>query len=104
MQDILLNDQTPCIKVNAQKQAEVIWHFALKIAEKLYIFGDEAIDYAEKILFYELNHSFQETLNFIKLDFEKSNVPFDETEIMEILKNVKESKKGFNKSKDCFYI
>jgi hypothetical protein len=77
----LNNDKDKNIKQYHQLMAATIWSFALRIAEKLFLYADDATEYAKKILFMELNTDFGTILSHVKSDLTTQKIAFDDTEM-----------------------
>jgi hypothetical protein len=101
----LENDKDKNIKMHHKLMAASIWAFALKIAEKQFIYGDAAIEYAKDILFIELHHDMQSVLNHIQQDFVNHKILCDNTQIYQIfMDSYMESRECLNKKENIdFY-
>ena len=77
----LNNDKDKNIKKYHKLMAATIWNFALKVAEKLFLYGDDAAEYAKKILFTKLNADFDTVLTHIKVDLTTQKIDFDDNEL-----------------------
>lgn len=79
-----------------------IWTFSLKIAEKFFLYNEDAQKYASEILFLQLNAPFQEVHEKILQDFELYQVQYNENEVYDLflqahtiaLEKVNENKKN----------
>lgn len=94
------------IKVHAQLMAEMMWEFGIKLAEKFFLYNENAEEYAEKILFLQLNQPFDKIIEIIHQDFKLYDIPYNEDEVYSILLssyNKTIELKNNNKNK-CFYI
>lgn len=82
------------IKQHYQLMASTLWEFALKIAEKFFIYNENAQEYAKKILFMDLDYPLEVTLKHIQQDFITHNIPYNDTEIHDLFVN------AYNKAKE----
>lgn len=80
----LENDKDKNIKKHHKLMAASFWNFALKIAEKFFIYGDSATDYAKNILFMALHNDTQTVLDYIKAEHTRHNTPYSDTEIYDL--------------------
>jgi hypothetical protein len=75
-------------KINCIVNAQNLWDFSLKMAEKMFFFGDDAVIYAQKINNIDRLHGFEKALDEIKKDFVKQNVQLNEKEALSIYNEI----------------
>lgn len=82
------------IKYHYQLMAATMWEFALRIAEKFFLYAEDAQEYAKKILFMDLHNPFDVTLKHIQQDFIANQIPFHDSEIYNLFVD------AYNKTKE----
>jgi hypothetical protein len=92
------------IKYHYQLMASTIWEFGLKIAEKFFLYNEDAQEYAKKILFMDLHNPFEVTLKQIKDDFITNQIPYDDAEIYNLFVDAHQKSKENITKKENIYL
>ncbi len=92
------------IKYHYQLMASTIWEFGLKIAEKFFLYTEDAQEYAKKILFMDLHNPFDITLKHIQQDFITNQIPYNDAEIYSLFVDALKKSKETISAKENVYL
>ena len=100
----LQSEKDGMIKEYYQIMSATLWEFGLRIAEKFFLYNEDAQKYAKKILFTDLDESFDGVLTIIKQDFLYHQISYDDAEIYTLFIDAyNKSKEKILNSKDIDY-
>ncbi len=92
------------IKYHYQLMASTIWEFALRIAEKFFLYTEDAQEYAKKILFMDLHNPFDITLRHIQQDFMTNQIAYNDAEMYSLFVDAYQKAKETINHKENVYL